>query len=366
LNAAFLVNAAILIVSASVFYKHGLIVTEIQQAHSLLVPLLGTTLAGGLFAIALLASGQSSTLTGTYAGQIVMEGFLHFKMRPMLRRLLTRMLAIVPAVIVIVSSGDEGTYNLLILSQVVLSLQLPFAIIPLIYFTSDKEKMGIFANKLWVSILAWISAIIVIVLTVRLAIGSLADWIFSAGNHAILLWLIVVPITILIFILLVYISLPKKWRRREHAMPSEIEQIESEQHPFTNIGVAIDLSEMDSKVLSHARTLAQQNSAHLVLIHVVEGVGGQIFGKNAYDNEARDDMEHLEGHAKQLRTSGLEVQAILGFGRISKEIVRIADEQKIDLLVMGAHGHRGIKDIIFGTSITKVRHGLKIPVLVVR
>ena len=366
LNAAFLVNAAILIVSASVFYKHGLIVTEIQQAHSLLVPLLGTTLAGGLFAVALLASGQSSTLTGTYAGQIVMEGFLHFKMRPMLRRLLTRTLAIVPAVIVIVSSGDEGTYRLLILSQVVLSLQLPFAIIPLIYFTSDKEKMGIFANKLWVGILAWISAIIVIVLTVRLAIGSLADWISSAGNHAILLWLIVVPITILIFILLIYISLPKKWRRREHAMPSEIEQIESEQHPFTNIGVAIDLSEMDSKVLSHARTLAQQNSAHLVLIHVVEGVGGQIFGKNAYDNEARDDMKHLEGHAKQLRTSGLEVQAVLGFGRISKEIVRIADEQKIDLLVMGAHGHRGIKDIIFGTSITKVRHGLKIPVLVVR
>jgi len=269
-------------------------------------------------------------------------------------------------VIVIVSGGDEGTYKLLILSQVVLSLQLPFAIIPLIYFTSDKEKMGIFANKLWVGILAWISAVIVIVLTVRLAIGSLADWISSAGNHAILLWLIVVPITILIFILLIYISLPKKWRRREHAMPSEIEQIEFEQRPFTNIGVAIDLSEMDSKVLSHARTLAQQNSAHLVLIHIVEGVGGQIFGKNAYDNEARDDMKHLEGHAKQLRTSGLEVQAVLGFGRISKEIVRIADEQKIDLLVMGAHGHRGIKDIIFGTSITKVRHGLKIPVLVVR
>jgi manganese transport protein len=149
-------------------------------------------------------------------------------------------------------------------------------------------------------------------------------------------------------------------------MPSEIEQIEFEQHPFANIGVALDLGKMDSKVLSHARMLAQQNSSHLVLIHVVEGVGGQIFGKNAYDNEARDDMEHLEGHAKQLRTTGLEVQAVLGFGRISKEIVRIADEQKIDLLVMGAHGHSGIKDIIFGTSISKVRHGLKIPVLVVR
>ena len=182
LNAAFLVNAAILIVASSVFYKHGLIVTEIQQAHSLLAPLLGTTLAGVLFATALLASGQSSTLTGTYAGQIVMEGFLHFKMRPVVRRLLTRMLAIVPAVIVIVLSGNEGSYRLLIVSQVVLSLQLPFAIIPLIRFTSDKEKMGIFANKLWVNILARFSALLVIVLSIQLVIMTLTDWISSAGN----------------------------------------------------------------------------------------------------------------------------------------------------------------------------------------
>ena len=366
LNAAFLVNAAILIVAASVFYKHGLIVTEIQQAHSLLVPLLGTTFAGVLFAAALLASGQSSTLTGTYAGQIVMEGFLHFKMRPMIRRLLTRMLAIVPAVIVIVLSGDEGTYKLLILSQIILSLQLPFAVIPLIHFTSDKEKMGIFANNQWVNILAWISAFFIVVLTVQLSISTITDWISSAGNDAIILWLTIIPISVFIYMLLIYISLPKTWRRRRLAMPFEIEQIEFEQHPFANIGVALDLSKMDSKVLAHARTLAQQNSSHLVLIHVVEGVGGQIFGKNAYDNEARDDMEHLEGHAKQLRTSGLEVKAVLGFGRISNEIVRIADEQKVDLLVMGAHGHRGIKDIIFGTSISKVRHRLKIPVLVVQ
>ena len=366
LNAAFLVNAAILIVASSVFYKHGLIVTEILQAHSLLAPLPGKTLAGVLVATALLASGQSSTLTGTYAGQIVMEGFLHFKMRPVVRRLLTRMLAIVPAVIVIVVSGDEGSYRLLIVSQVVLSLQLPFAIIPLIHFTSDKEKMGIFANKLWVNTLAWFSALLVIVLSIQLVIMTLTDWISSAGYLTIVLWFIVVPISILIFMLLLYISVPKKWRRRRGAMPSEIEQLEFIPRPFANIGVALDLSKMDSKVLSHAKTLAQQNSSHLVLIHVVEGVGGQIFGMNAYDNEARNDMEHLESHADQLRNTGLEVHAILGFGRISKEIVRIANEQKIDLLVMGAHGHRGIKDIIFGTSISKVRHELKIPVLVVQ
>jgi manganese transport protein len=183
---------------------------------------------------------------------------------------------------------------------------------------------------------------------------------------AMVIWCLIIPIIVGLFLFLVYISLPKTWRRSEPAMLSEIEHLEFTSHPFTIIGVALDLSGMDSKVLSQARTLAQQNGARLVLMHVVEGVGGQLFGKNAYDDEARDDRKHLENHADQLRTTGLEVQAVLGFGRIPKEIVRIANEQKIDLLVMGGHGHRGVKDIIFGTSISKVRHHLKIPVLVVQ
>lgn len=149
-------------------------------------------------------------------------------------------------------------------------------------------------------------------------------------------------------------------------MPTEIEPLEAVPLRFSNIGVALDLGTLDSKVLSHAQTLAQQNRARLVLLHVVEGVGGQIFGKDTDDDEARDDEKHLEGHAEQLRSEGLEVTAVLGFGRVSKEIIRIANEQKIDLLVMGGHGHTGIKDFIFGTSVTKVRHGLKIPVLVIR
>jgi manganese transport protein len=149
-------------------------------------------------------------------------------------------------------------------------------------------------------------------------------------------------------------------------MPSEIERLEFVPHPYTRIGVALDLGAMDTKVLSHAQSLAQQNGAHLVLMHVVEGVGGQLFGKHAYDDETRDDMQHLEKHAEELRSTGIDVQAVLGFGRVPKEIIRIAQEQKIDLLVMGGHGHRGMKDLIFGTSISKVRHALKIPVLVVQ
>jgi manganese transport protein len=366
LNAAFLINAAILILSASVFFKNGILVTEIQQAHTLLAPLLGTMLASTLFAVALLASGQSSTLTGTYAGQIVMEGFLHFKMRPVLRRLLTRTLAIIPAVIVIALRGDKGPYELLILSQVVLSLQLPFAVVPLIHFTSDRERMGTFANKQWVKILAWIAAATIVLLNARLVISTITDWISNTGGGSIILWFTVVPLIAGIFILLVYISLPKSWRRRKPPMPSEIERLEFVPHPYARIGVALDLGAMDSKVLSHAQSLAQQNGAHLVLMHVVEGVGGQLFGKHAYDDETRDDMRHLEKHAEELRITGIDVQAVLGFGRVPKEIIRIAQEQKIDLLVMGGHGHRGMKDLLFGTSISKVRHALKIPVLVIQ
>jgi manganese transport protein len=365
LNAAFFVNAAILIVASSAFFRSGVVVTEIQQAHSLLTPLLGTALAGTLFAVALLASGQSSTLTGTYAGQIVMEGFLHFKMRPVLRRLITRMLAIIPAVVVISIQGDQGSYGLLIFSQVVLSLQLPFAVIPLIKFTSDKERMKTFANAPWVKIIAWISAVIIVVLNARLVIGAIGGWMEGLGETSLILWFAVIPVIVCIFLLLIYISLPKSWRKRRPAMPAPYERVEYASRGFKRIGIAIDLGAVDAKVLSIAQQMARQNSASLVLMHVVEGVGGQLLGQNAYDDEARDDYEHLNHHAEELRQTGLEVQAILGFGRVPKEIVRLVKENEIDLLIMGGHGHRGFKDILFGASISKVRHALKIPVMVV-
>jgi len=149
-------------------------------------------------------------------------------------------------------------------------------------------------------------------------------------------------------------------------MPAEIEQLEAVPQGFTCIGVALDLGDMDSKVLSLARSLAQQNHARIVLFHIVEGVGAQLFGTNAYDDEARDDQDHLNRHVAQLRETGIEVEAILGFGKVQKEIVRLAREHKADLLMMGGHGHRGLKDVIFGTTISRVRHELKIPVLVVQ
>ncbi len=162
---ALLVNSAILILAAATFYKNGLSsVAEIQEAHQLLSPLLGTGLAGFLFAIALLASGHNSTITGTMAGQVVMEGFVRIKLKPWQRRLVTRLMAIVPALAIIWFYGDSGLAKLLIFSQVILSMQLPFAVIPLVYSTGNRKLMGKFANKPWLSRSAWLVAGVITVL----------------------------------------------------------------------------------------------------------------------------------------------------------------------------------------------------------
>jgi manganese transport protein len=177
---ALFINAAILIVSAATFHTRGQTgVAEIQDAYQLLSPLLGVSVASAIFAIALLASGQNSTLTGTLAGQIVMEGFLNIRLRPWLRRLITRLIAIVPAVICAGVYGESGTAKLLVLSQVILSMQLSFAVIPLVMFTSDRSKMGAFANPLWIKILAWTTAGLIVSLNVKflLDFAGVTGWV---------------------------------------------------------------------------------------------------------------------------------------------------------------------------------------------
>jgi manganese transport protein len=177
LTLALFVNAAILIISAATFYRNGRNdIAEIQEAYKLLSPLLGVTGASTLFALALLASGQNSTLTGTLAGQIVMEGFLNIRLRPWLRRLITRLLAIVPAVAVTAISGESGTAKLLVLSQVILSMQLSFAVFPLVMFTSDKGKMGEFVSQGWVKIVSWCVALFIAALNGWLLIQFAAEW----------------------------------------------------------------------------------------------------------------------------------------------------------------------------------------------
>jgi len=175
---ALFINAAILVVSAATFHTRGQHdVAEIQDAYKLLSPMLSVPLASALFAIALLASGQNSTLTGTLAGQIVMEGFLNIRLRPWLRRLITRLIAIVPAVICTGLYGESGTARLLVLSQVILSMQLSFAVIPLVMFTGSRAKMGEFVSPLWITILAWLTAGIIVLLNVKYLFDKLLEWL---------------------------------------------------------------------------------------------------------------------------------------------------------------------------------------------
>ena len=178
LSIALFINAAILIVAAATFHTTGHTeVAEIQDAHKLLTPLLGVTGASTVFALALLASGQNSTLTGTLAGQIVMEGFLNIRLRPWVRRLITRSIAIVPAVIVSAVAGESGTARLLVFSQVLLSLQLSFAVFPLVQFTSERAKMGEFTNPSWLKATAWLVAVVIAALNAWLLFTTLRSWL---------------------------------------------------------------------------------------------------------------------------------------------------------------------------------------------
>jgi manganese transport protein len=175
---AFFINAAILILAAATFHQTGhQEVADIGDAYRLLTPLLGTTFASTLFAVALLASGQNSTITGTLAGQIVMEGFLDIRLPAWLRRLITRLIAIIPAVIVTALYGEHGAGSLLILSQVILSLQLSFAVVPLVYFTSQRRKMGVFVNSPFLAVGAWAVALVIMGLNTWLLVGTFREWL---------------------------------------------------------------------------------------------------------------------------------------------------------------------------------------------
>lgn len=213
LNIAFLVNTAILVLAATVFFKSGRTdVAEIRDAHELLQPLLGSGVAPVLFAIALIAAGQSSTVTGTLAGQVVMEGYLRLRLNPLLRRLITRLLAIIPAVIVILIYGENEVDSLLIFSQVVLSMQLGFAIIPLIHFVSDKEKMGEFTIKPVVKFFAWIIASVLVYLNIQLLFNEARSY-FNSPHNLTGKILILLASAVLLFLLVYIIIYPLKKRK---------------------------------------------------------------------------------------------------------------------------------------------------------
>ncbi len=371
LNGALLVNAAILVMASAVFFNRGIVVTEIQQAHELLVPLLGTGLAGLAFAIALLCSGQSSTLTGTLAGQIVMEGFLNIRMRPWLRRLITRAMAVTPAALTIYIAGEKSILGLLLLSQAVLSMQLPFAIVPLIHFTSDRSRMGSFANAAWLRLLAWLTAGIIIVLNFKLAMMAIGDWLQSAGAWRPVIWLVSVSAGVFLGLLLVWITL-EPWITRRRLGRASVVLPQPAATPgqgplYRRILLPLDHSELDQLAVAHAAAMAKLYAASIYLLHVEEGVTSQIYGGESSTAEVEAGSEYLREIAQSLRDQGITVETAVSHSvSPKKEIVRYAHQIQPDLLIMGAHGHGGLKDLIFGTTINPVRHNLEIPMLIVR
>lgn len=376
LNMALFVNGAILVLAASAFYNSGLNeVSEIQDAHRLLEGVLGTKFAPILFAVALIAAGQSSTLTGTLSGQIVMEGYLNLRLQPWLRRLITRLIAIIPAFLCIYYFGEDSTGELLVLSQVILSLQLGFAVIPLIHFTSDKIKMGEFAIKTWVKILAWASAGIIVSLNVRLVVDSIIEWIGTSENPM-MLYIIVVPVSIAAGLLLLYITFAPFFRKvsaKETVTPhGEAKQLvlpEGLSLPvesrYKKVAITVDFSSSDSKAIKEALEQGGRN-AEYVLLHVVETAGALLMREDIDDHETTSDEASLKVYIGQLQGLGLNASMKLGYGNPKLSIPDMVSESRADLLVMGAHGHGALKDIAFGTTLESVRHSVKIPVMIVR
>ena len=372
LNAAFFVNAAILVLAASTFFKAGMNeVEDIQDAYKFLSPMLGTQWASMLFGIALVAAGQSSTITGTLAGQIVMEGYLNLRIAPWLRRLITRLIAIIPAFIVISVYGEEETGALLIFSQVVLSLQLGFAIIPLIHFNSDKEKMGDFVIKPWIKIAAWLIAIVIVSLNVKLVLQEVTGWLADAGENAWIVWVTVVPVCLAAGALLLYITFKpifeKRTAERDAKLPhgTAVKLDVSSKLIYNRIAITIDFSKMDTLTIRSA--LAQGGlTARYLLLHVVETAGAMVYGSDIEDQESAKDKQALENYRKQLEEKGYDVETKIGFGNPRRTIPQMVKEFQADLLVMGAHGHKFLKDLIFGATVDTVRHRVDIPVLVVK
>ncbi len=367
LNAAFFVNAFILILAATAFYKTGRNdVVEIKQAHEMLAPILGTNLAPMLFAIALIASGQSSTITGTLAGQIVMEGYLHLRITPWVRRLITRLVAVVPALLVILIKGEDNVDALLIFSQVLLSLQLGFAIIPLIHFTSDKTKMGEFAIKPYIIALASLITAVLVYLNIRMVVEQAMQY-FVESNDAFMKLLIIAGGLMYVALLITAIVYPLMNKQKDEKIklhPEADGTIPFEVPVYKNIGVALDFSRDDKKLIAHA--LGQGNaSSSYFLIHIVESAATRIMGDTVDDMETRNDQERLAHYASELSSKNISSSACLGYNDRVSEIVRIVEENKIDLLVIGSHGHKGLKDIVYGQTVSSVRHNLKIPVLVI-
>jgi manganese transport protein len=358
-----------LILAGASFFSKGMNdVSEIQDAHRLLEPMLGSTMAPFLFAVALIAAGQSSTVTGTLAGQVIMEGYLNLRLPPWIRRLLTRLIAIIPALLTILILGESSTGKLLILSQVILSLQLGFAVIPLIHFVSDKRKMGEFTIPLWQKIASWISATIIIGLNIKLVYSVLVDWI-TTSESPLMISFTIVPLCIFCLIMLLYITFAPVFARQFesknfdfHGAVPELKFDEVEN--YRNIAITVDFSTSDNKAITKALKLGGKDANYL-LVHVLESTNAVVYGEEAFDMEREQDIKDLKLYVDQIKLKGYHCDMALGFGSPKIAIPHLVSKNNCDMLVMGQHGHKTIKDILLGTTIESVRHSIKVPLVLI-
>ncbi|MBL7896019.1 MAG: Nramp family divalent metal transporter [Bacteroidia bacterium] len=368
LNLALFVNAAILILAAASFFTKGMNnVSDIQDAHHLLEPMLGSTLAPILFAVALIAAGQSSTVTGTLAGQVVMEGYLNLRLQPWIRRLLTRLIAIVPAFITILIMGEHSTGKLLILSQVILSLQLGFAVIPLIHFVSDKNKMGEFVIPMWQKIISWVAALVIIGLNIKMVIHELTDWIVGSESP-LLISFTVVPLCLFCFLMLLYIIIVpfiSKQNIKTNTFHGDFKPIEfTEVSAYKKIAITVDFSSSDNKAINKAIMLGGKK-AEYVLVHVLESTNAVVYGEDSFDMEREQDYQYLKKYQDQLSEKGFVSHLALTYGNPKTAIPKSVSAHHCDMLVMGTHGHKTFKDILLGTTIEDVRHNISVPLVLV-
>jgi len=368
LNLAFFVNAAILILAAAVFHERGMHdVADLQDAHKLLAPSLGSEWAPRLFAVALILAGQSSTVTGTLAGQIVMEGYLRLRISPALRRMLTRLIAIVPAILVIYIAGDDEVGPMLVFSQVLLSMQLAFAVIPLIHFVSDKKRMGIFTISLPVKIISWSIAFIISFLNFQLVYDEITNWIRELQNSWLSFALSTGGIGLLILLLLTAVYPILKRRKKvnmEVHPPFQASLPQSKATlSFERIALALDYSPSDQLVIAYALRLASLKT-HFILIHVAESASSRMMEEDTDDYEKRHDQQRMDKYLTFFKENGHEATFEVGDAKRVKFIAKVCKEHRADLLIVGSHGHRGIKDFIYGETVNQLRHKVNIPVFI--
>ncbi len=370
LNLALFVNAAILILAASAFHASGYQeVSDIGDAHRMLEPILGTVLAPILFAVALIASGQSSTLTGTLTGQIIMEGFLNLRIQPWLRRLITRSLAVIPAFILIMAFGDKMAGILLIFSQVILSLQLGFALIPLIHWVSSKTIMKVFRIGLISRIVSWTAVAVI----VSLNIGLVFDFLKDIYSHNLFSFKIIF-ITLFAgssLVLLIYILLEPFFRRfvveklqPMHHGAKEIELFKNKE--YKRIAISVDFSDADSKALNAAITQGGTH-AEYILIHIVESAGARTWNSEILDIETDEDTIFIDKYSKMLTNQNYKNSTLIDFGIAKNVLPGIVEKLGADLLIMASHGEKNIfHRILKGTTISKVQRKINVPILILK